>query len=175
MEEGIILTNLWVWIVLLVIILERTASKRISTRNERWLIERGGRAPKETHYRGLLLVQYLAFSSVVVELLYIKQTEVVFNRFFFICCLIVLCCKWWCIRSAGVFWNTKKITLPRVRLFKQGPYRYVKNPDYLLTLLEIAFISVLFGAYITAFVYPLLYIFFFKLTQSETQKVYKNA
>ncbi|WP_042223628.1 isoprenylcysteine carboxylmethyltransferase family protein [Oceanobacillus manasiensis] len=165
----------WMWFAILGLVVERIAATQISSRNERWLLEKGGRSSIDKHYLGLLFVQYLSFGAIMVEILFIKQTAMSFHVFFFVCCVIVLCAKWWCIRSAGMFWNAKKITLPRVRLFKQGPYKYVKEPEYLITLFEIAFIPLFFGAYITACVFPLLYMFYFKATQSGGSKVYTNA
>ncbi|AVQ99193.1 hypothetical protein OBCHQ24_09285 [Oceanobacillus iheyensis] len=165
----------WMWIAIVGLVVERIATKQISSRNERWLLEKGGRSSIEKHYRGLLIVQYLSYGAILFELIFLRQSTVTFNMFFFVCCVIILNGKWWCIRSAGMFWNAKKITLPRVRLFKQGPYKYVKQPEYVITLLEIAFISFLFGAYITACVFPFLYMIYFKSIQSGAQKVYTNA
>jgi methyltransferase len=54
------------------------------------------------------------------------------------------------------FWNTKIYRVPNVSLIKKGPYRYLKHPNYLVVVLEIALIPLIFQLYMTALVFTLL-------------------
>ena len=52
----------------------------------------------------------------------------------------------WVIVSLGPYWTTRIITLPDAPLVRTGPYRYVRHPNYLLVIAEIAVLPLAFGA-----------------------------
>lgn len=49
--------------------------------------------------------------------------------------------KFWAIRSLGKYWTMKVLILPGSHVVTQGPYRYIKHPNYMAVLLEIAAIA----------------------------------
>jgi methyltransferase len=56
----------------------------------------------------------------------------------------------WVILSLGRFWTTRILTLAGVRLVRSGPYRWLRHPNYLIALAEIALLPLAFGAVIVA-------------------------
>ena len=52
----------------------------------------------------------------------------------------------WVIASLGAYWTTRIISLPDAPLVRTGPYRYVRHPNYLLVIAEIAVLPLAFGA-----------------------------
>lgn len=52
----------------------------------------------------------------------------------------------WVIASLGRYWTTRIITLPDAALVRTGPYRYLRHPNYLLVIAEIAVLPLAFGA-----------------------------
>ena len=52
----------------------------------------------------------------------------------------------WVIASLGRYWTTRIINLPDAPLVRIGPYRYVRHPNYLLVIAEIAVLPLAFGA-----------------------------
>jgi methyltransferase len=52
----------------------------------------------------------------------------------------------WVIASLGRYWTTRIITLPDAPLMRTGPYRYLKHPNYLLVIAEVAVLPLAFGA-----------------------------
>jgi methyltransferase len=52
----------------------------------------------------------------------------------------------WVIASLGGYWTTRIINLPDAPLVRTGPYRYVRHPNYLLVIAEIAVLPFAFGA-----------------------------
>jgi methyltransferase len=52
----------------------------------------------------------------------------------------------WVILSLGRYWTTRIITLPDSPLVRTGPYRYLRHPNYLLVVAEIAALPLAFGA-----------------------------
>jgi methyltransferase len=52
----------------------------------------------------------------------------------------------WVILSLGVYWTTRIVTLPGAPLVRTGPFRYLRHPNYLLVIAEIAVLPLAFGA-----------------------------
>jgi methyltransferase len=52
----------------------------------------------------------------------------------------------WIIASLGRYWTTRIITLPDAPLVRTGPFRYLRHPNYLLVVAEIAVLPLAFGA-----------------------------
>ena len=51
----------------------------------------------------------------------------------------------WVIVSLGRRWTTRIIVLPGVRAIARGPYRFLKHPNYLVVVLEIAVVPLALG------------------------------
>jgi methyltransferase len=52
----------------------------------------------------------------------------------------------WIISSLGNYWTTRIVTLPGVPLVQTGPFRWLRHPNYLLVIVEIAVLPLAFGA-----------------------------
>jgi methyltransferase len=52
----------------------------------------------------------------------------------------------WVISSLGHYWTTRIVTLPGVPLVQTGPFRWLRHPNYLLVIAEIAVLPLAFGA-----------------------------
>ena len=52
----------------------------------------------------------------------------------------------WVIVSMDGYWTTRIITLPDAPLVQTGPFRYLRHPNYLLVVVEIAILPLAFGA-----------------------------
>ena len=62
----------------------------------------------------------------------------------------------WVIMSLGRYWTTRIITLPDSPLVRTGPFRYLRHPNYLLVLAEIAVLPLAFGAVAIAVIFSTL-------------------
>jgi methyltransferase len=52
----------------------------------------------------------------------------------------------WVILSLRNYWTTRVLTLPGVPLIRTGPYRWLRHPNYLIVMAEIALLPLAFGA-----------------------------
>jgi methyltransferase len=52
----------------------------------------------------------------------------------------------WVISSLGPYWTTRIVTLPGEPLVQTGPFRWLRHPNYLLVIAEIAVLPLAFGA-----------------------------
>jgi methyltransferase len=62
----------------------------------------------------------------------------------------------WVIASLGGYWTTRIINLPDAPLVRTGPYRYVRHPNYLLVIAEVAVLPLAFGAATLAAIFSAL-------------------
>ena len=52
----------------------------------------------------------------------------------------------WVISSLGRYWTTRILTLPGEPLVHTGPFRWLRHPNYLLVIADIAVLPLAFGA-----------------------------
>jgi methyltransferase len=62
----------------------------------------------------------------------------------------------WIIASLGRFWTTRILTLPGAPLVQKGPYRWLRHPNYLVVVAEIALLPLAFGAAAIAALFSVL-------------------
>ena len=146
------------WLILIFIILQRIVELVIAKRNEKWMIQRGGVVWGREHYKWFIVVHLLFFLSILIEVSLRDFSNYVFNIYVFALFLMTQLARVWCIQSLGKFWNTKIIILPHRTLVNRGPYKFVKHPNYIIVGVELFIIPILFGAYITAFIFPMLHL-----------------
>src|SRR5699024_4026728 len=130
----------------------------IAKRNEKHLKSKGAVEFGKKHYKWFIIMHTAFFIALIFEMTYIKHVAYTISPFLLILFLLTQIIRVWCIYSLGVYWNTKIIILPNRPLIKNGPYKYVDHPNYLIVGIELCIIPLLFGAYLTAVIFPFLHI-----------------
>lgn len=64
--------------------------------------------------------------------------------------------RYWAVFSLGPYWTTRLITVPGASLVRHGPYRFVRHPNYIVVICEIALLPLAFGAWEIAMVFSIL-------------------
>ena len=144
-------------VIFLLIVLQRLIEVVVAKQNEKWMKERGAVEHHSNHYKWIVLVHALFFVSILAEA---YGEELVLNQWKGILLLLFVCAqafRLWCLTSLGRFWNTKIIVLPDAELVSKGPYKFMKHPNYVVVAIEFIMIPLLFNAYITAFIFPILH------------------
>jgi methyltransferase len=70
-------------------------------------------------------------------------------------CLLQLT-RLWVVVSLGRYWSTRVIVPPDAPLVRKGPYRWLRHPNYLIVIGEIAVLPLAFGVWQLASVFSLL-------------------
>ena len=65
--------------------------------------------------------------------------------------------KWWAILSLGRLWSFYVLVLPGVPLVASGPYRWLRHPNYLAVMGEIAGVALMMRAPFTGTIAALLF------------------
>lgn len=136
------------------VILLRAAELLLARRNARWLLRRGAVEYGRSHYRWIVWLHILFFASLIAE--YLTTPRHGYSMPLLLLYLLVLAFKAWAIRSLGRYWNTRIYRIADAPLVRKGPYRFMKHPNYLAVIAEIALIPLIFHLYWTAAIFSLL-------------------
>jgi len=137
--------NTWA-LVALVVYLPMLVETRRASRNERALRARGGVEPPGDVYGLMQLVYPGAFLAMLIEGAIrggpppplFTAGAVVFASAKVI--------KWWAILSLSSFWTFRVIVVPGASRVATGPYRWVRHPNYVGVLGELAGAAAMAGA-----------------------------
>jgi len=153
------------------IVLLRIGELILSQRNEIWLLQQGAIEYGQKHYSYIVALHTLFIVSLITE--YSTTQTATFSLFFLVLYLLLLAFKASVITSLGKFWNTKIYHISGFPLIKTGVYKYIKHPNYLIVIAEIAIIPLVFHLYITAFTFTLLNAIMLSVRIKEENKVLK--
>ena len=135
-------------------ILLRLMELYISARNEKWLLQNGAKEYGKEHYPFIVLLHTFFILSLIAEYFWRSAHEV--NFFFLLLFLLLIIIKALVISNLGKYWNTKIYKIPGARPVNTGIYKYIKHPNYIIVICEIAFIPLAFNLYFTAVAFTLL-------------------
>jgi methyltransferase len=135
-------------------IIQRLSELLIARRNERWLLAKGAVQYGREHYPFMIALHTLFIGSIITE--YILRGEPPIDWIFLLVFIAVLSFKFWALYSLGKYWNTKIYRIPGIRPVKKGPYKFLKHPNYMEVVCEIAVIPLIFHLYYTAIIFSVL-------------------
>lgn len=139
------------WLVLLVAA-RRLAEVVWARHNERRLRAAGGVEVGAAHYPWFWLLHgsWLAALWLLVP----SDAPTIWPMLVIFALLQVA--RLWVIASLGRYWTTRIITVPDAPLIRNGPYRWLRHPNYLVVAGEIAVLPLAFGAWQLALIFSLL-------------------
>ena len=70
--------------------------------------------------------------------------------------LLLQATRLWVLSTLGSRWTTRIIVLPGAPLVASGPFRFVRHPNYLVVVGEIALLPLAFGLWQIALIFSLL-------------------
>ena len=62
----------------------------------------------------------------------------------------------WTLATIGRSWNVRVVVPEDIRIATTGPYRFIRHPNYLVVILEIAALPLFHGAWMSAIFLTLL-------------------
>jgi methyltransferase len=114
--------------------------------NERAQRARGGVEPAHDVYRLMRVAYPGIFLMMFVEGALRASpsfTVVLLGALLFVAAKLL---KWWAILSLGAFWTFRVIVVPGARLVAAGPYRWLRHPNYVGVIGELAGVALMTGA-----------------------------
>jgi len=126
----------------------------IAKRNAKWLISQGAVEYGREHYPFIVAMHTLFIISLIAEYIWRGNGEV--NYYLLILFFILIGIKVIVISTLGYYWNTRIYKVPGSKPVVTGIYKYVKHPNYIIVICEIAIIPLTFQLYYTAAIFTIL-------------------
>lgn len=143
---------MWASIAILAFVtLQRVAELPIARANTRRLLQQGGYEVAAGHYR-LIVALHAAWLITLWWLAPGRPIDIPFLLLF----LLIQAGRVWVLRTLGSRWTTRIIVVPGEQLVAAGPYRFVRHPNYLVVIGEIAVLPLVFGLWEVALIFSLL-------------------
>lgn len=144
--------RLAIYIILALVALQRLVEIAYAERNTRALLARGAVEIGRAHYP-LIVLLHAAWLTAIVVLLPPDATIHWWALAVFVALQLA---RVWVIATLGPYWTTRIITLEKAPLVRNGPYRFVRHPNYLVVVGEIALLPLAFGEVGVAIVFTVL-------------------
>jgi methyltransferase len=142
----------WVAIIVALVAVERIAELVRARRNTRALLAKGGVEVGAGHYPLLVLLH----GAWLAALLYAVPADTLPSLGWLGAFVLLQAFRLWVLASLGPYWTTRIITLPGAPLVRSGPYRFLRHPNYVVVVAEIAVLPLVFGAWRVALVFSAL-------------------
>lgn len=139
-------------VALLVVAAERVAELWLARRNTRILLARGGVEHGRGQYPYFVLLHAAWLAALLVLVPWDTPPSWTFLGLF----AVVQAGRFWVLWSLGGYFTTRIVTLPGAPLVRRGPYRFMRHPNYLVVVAEIALLPLAFRAYAIAIVFSIL-------------------
>jgi methyltransferase len=140
------------YVIIGLIALQRLAELVYAERNTRALKARGAVEIGAGHYPLIVLLHAAWLIAVTV---FLPNGHPV--NWLLIAVLVILqALRLWVLVTLGPYWTTRIITLPGAPLVREGPYRFVDHPNYLVVMAEIPALPLAFHEWAVAVVFTVL-------------------
>jgi len=135
--------------VLIAVFVPMLIEARRAARNERAQHARGGIEPAGDVYPLMQVAYPGAFLAMLVEgaLRSPSMTIVAAGAAVFAAAKAL---KWWAIAALGPAWTFRIVVVPGARRIESGPYRFLRHPNYVGVIGELAGVGLMTGAVVSA-------------------------
>ena len=134
------------------VVLQRIVELWYASRNTRALKARGAIEYGRGHYPLIVLLHASWLTAIAIGI----HRDPVVRVFPLMVFVLLQPLRLWVLASLGRHWTTRVITVPDEPLVVLGPYRFVRHPNYLVVIGEIALLPLVFGQVTNAIVFSVL-------------------
>jgi methyltransferase len=151
------MTTSQVFVLFVVLVaLERLVELRLSRQNESQLYRLGAREHAAGHFIAMQLLHTLWLVSIVLEVTLLRPSfQPALSAVAALCFGLGQCLRFAAIHALGARWTVRVLTLPGTAPVTRGIYRYLRHPNYLGVVLEIAALPLMHSAWRSAVVFSL--------------------
>jgi len=71
--------------------------------------------------------------------------------------LILQVLRYWIIAALGPYWTHRIVVLPGAPVIERGPYRFLRHPNYAVTLAETLLLPLVFGEVALALIFTIIW------------------
>ncbi len=147
-------------VLLVLVAIERIIELVVSKRNLRWSFSQGGIEFGRSHYKYMVVIHIFLLLGSLLEVWIVRpilNPLLSWTMFGFAIGSQVL--RWWCISTLGRRWNTLVVIIPGMPAIQDGPYKWLKHPNYVAVVIEGFALPMVGFAWRTALIFTFLNIF----------------
>lgn len=144
-------------LLIVLVALERLVELVVSQRNLAWSAARGGIEYGRSHYPAMVVLHTGLLVGCLVETWWRDPSPpLAFSLLMLALVLASQALRWWCIATLGRRWNTRIVVVPGLPRITDGPYRWLRHPNYVAVVVEGIALPLVGLAWITAAVFTVL-------------------
>ncbi len=140
------------WPVVGLVVAQRLVELADARRNSRRLLAEGGVEVGARHYPAIVALH----AAWLVALAVTVPADTPANLPLLAGFIALQGVRLWVLASLGRYWTTRVITVSGAPLVRRGPYRFMRHPNYLVVIAEIAVLPLIFGAWQIAAIFSAL-------------------
>jgi methyltransferase len=140
----------WYLLLLAALAAERIFELYLTWRNARRAFERGAIEVGQRHYRVMAALHTAFIASCAIEA--ILAARPLPSAVIWVALgaeALAQALRYWAVATLGERWNTRVIVTPETPPVTGGPYRFLRHPNYLAVVIEIAAVPLIGGAIVT--------------------------
>ena len=123
----------------------------LSRRNQRALAQRGIAIAGEPGFRWMVALHTGMLGAAVIEVVALRRPFVaavgVPALALFAAANLL---RWWVIATMGRHWNVRVMGSTALGIVSDGPFRWIRHPNYVAVFVELAALPMIHGAFLTA-------------------------
>jgi methyltransferase len=163
--------------IIFAVIFQRLFELRISKNNEAYILSKGGEIYNDNLLGAVKVLQVSWWIAAITEVWYFDRP---FNFALASVCLSITLLgqllRYLSMKALKRCWTLPIMTLPRMSVVDRGIYRYLRHPNWLGVILEIAALPLIHGAYLTAIIFSIANALLMRQrVQTEEQALAKNS
>ncbi|MEO1044773.1 MAG: isoprenylcysteine carboxylmethyltransferase family protein [Pseudomonadota bacterium] len=128
-------------IIIALLIMQRLGELVYARRNTRALLARGAQEYGRSHYPAMVVIH----GAFLLTLVYATLPDAAIIWPLAVLFLLLQAMRLWVLATLGPYWTTRIISSPDFPRISDGPFRFVRHPNYLVVTLEIMTIPLIFG------------------------------
>jgi methyltransferase len=133
--------------------LGRVVELRISRTNQKDMIARGAARVSEPHFQWMVFVHTAVLIGAAAEVIFLRRPLIPALAIpMTILFLLSNALRWWVIRTLRSHWNVQIVNSAPLGVVSDGPYRWVRHPNYAAVFVELIALPLIYTAWISALV-----------------------
>ena len=145
------LTKIAFLILLASVGLERVVELQLSRRHQRDLASYGAGKHRDPQYRWMVALHAGVLIGAALEVTLLHRPFIALLAFSALLLFVLATLlRWWVIRTLGIHWNTEVVNSSYLGVVSDGPFRWIRHPNYLGVFVELIALPLIHTAWITA-------------------------
>lgn len=132
------------------VVVQRLVELFIARRNALKLFSLGAVEYDKKGYTYIVLLHISFFAALVSEFIFLDRNLNTIYPYLLVIFLMAQFLRYWAMSTLGIYWNTRIIVLKGSGLIQSGPYKFLKHPNYIAVVTELAVIPLMFSCCYTA-------------------------